>query len=69
MKLGTRLKREGPVIDQWQAYYDGADIVSPSGDYETVTVCVKAWNAQLFQQAPGTQVRVGTLIITVKPNV
>ena len=69
VKLGTKLNREGPVIDQWEAYYDGTDIVSASGDYETVTVCVKAWRAQLFRQPPGSQVRVGTLVITVKPNV
>ena len=69
VKLGVKLKAESPVINQWEAYYDGSDIVSPSGNYETVTVCVKAWRAQLFLQAPGSQVRVGTLIITVKPNV
>jgi len=69
VRLGTKLKKEGSVIDKWEAYYDGTDIINPLGDFETVTVCVRAWNAQLFLQAPGSQVRVGTLVITVKPNV
>lgn len=69
VKLGIKLKKESPVIDQWEAYYDGTDIITPSGDFEKVIVCVRAWKAQLHQQSPGTEVRVGSLTITVKPNV
>lgn len=68
VKLGVKLKAESSVINKWEAYFEGTDIITPSGDFEKVVVCVKAWKAQLHQQAPGTEVRVGTLTITVKPN-
>jgi hypothetical protein len=69
VKLGTKLEKEGGVIDKWEAYYDGANTVPGDGDFHTIKVCVKAWKARLYKNTPGTEVKVGTLAITVKPNV
>jgi hypothetical protein len=70
VKLGTRLaKNDSGVIDSWEAYYkDGDDVIPAGGDYKKVTVCVKAWNARLYEGSVGTEVTVGTLYITAKPN-
>ncbi len=69
VKLGLKLKKESSVIEEWEAFFEDKDTVSPSGAFEEVKVCVKAWKAQLQKHAPGSEVKVGTLTITVKPNV
>jgi hypothetical protein len=68
-KLGLKKSTIGPVIDKWEAYFDSGDTVDASGNWNTVTVCVKAWKAQLYKNAPGSEVKVGEVTITVKPNV
>ncbi|MCJ7693197.1 MAG: hypothetical protein MUO22_07260 [Sedimentisphaerales bacterium] len=67
VKLGTELVKTGGVIDQWEAYFDGTNIVTGSGKYETVTVCVKSWKARL-SDAPAGEMEVGKLLITVMPD-
>ena len=67
VKLGTELVKTGGVIDEWEAYFDGTNIVTGSGEYETVTVCVKAWKARL-PYAPEGEMEVGKLLITVMPD-
>jgi hypothetical protein len=65
--LGTELVKTGDVIDQWESYFDGTNIVTGSGKYETIRVCVKAWKARL-PFAPAGESEVGKLLITVIPD-
>ena len=68
-KLGLKLQNLTGVIDKKAAYFKGGDIVDASGNWNTITVCVEAWKTQLWKQNPGSQIKVGDLVITVKPNV
>jgi hypothetical protein len=69
VKLGAKLIKEGDVINKWSAYYDGDDVVPGDGDYHTVKLCVKAWQTSIWKAAPGDTVHVGSVDVTVKPNV
>ena len=69
VKLGLRKEKIGDVIKDWNAYFQGGDVVPGDGGWHTVTVCVETWETQLLKHAPGSEVRVGTVILTVKPNV
>jgi hypothetical protein len=78
VKLGTKLYKVGGVIKKWEAkiYEDdgtgnpGAEsyIVPGDGNYHKMHVCVEAWEAQIWKAAPGDEVLVGDVAITVKPN-
>jgi len=50
----------------WEKSINPSTINAPGGNTQ---FCVSAWNVDLLGQAPGTEVRVGTLTIKVKPNV
>lgn len=65
--LGTELVKKGGIIDKWEAYFDGTNIISGSGEYEKVRVCVKTWKARL-QDVPAGERYVGKLLITVMPD-
>jgi hypothetical protein len=67
VKLGTTLYKEGPVIDSWSASLDN-DIVPGDGAKYTRTVCIKAWKAKIWNNAPDSKLKVGEVAITVKPN-
>lgn len=69
VKLGLKKDKIGDVIKDWSAYFNGADTVDASGNWNEVEVCVDAWKAQLFKNAPGTEIKVGEVTVTVKPNV
>jgi hypothetical protein len=69
IKLGLKKEKVGSIIDQWKAYFKGDDVVAPSESWKTVTVCVDAWKARLLKATPDTEVEVGKVILTVKPNV
>ena len=72
VKLGLELAKNDAgddIIKDWDKYYDGADVVAGDGGWHTVSVCVKAWKAQLYKHNPGKKVQIGTLTVTVKPNV
>jgi hypothetical protein len=69
VKMGQSLEKVGDVIKDWDCYYDGGDVVPGDGDYHEVKVCVKAWNTAIYEAAPGDEVDVGKIHITVKPNV
>ena len=69
VKLGLTKSKVGTIIDQWTAYFEGDDVVTPSESWQTVTVCVEAWKANLLKATPDTEVEVGQVVITVKPNV
>jgi hypothetical protein len=68
-KIGAKLENKTGVIDKMAAYFKGGDVVDASGDWNTITVCVEAWKTKLWEQAPGSQVKVADLHITVKPNI
>jgi hypothetical protein len=69
MKLGSSLHKDGDVIGDWSAYYDGGDIVPGDGDWHGFKLCVKAWKTKIYKAAPGDEVSVGSIDITVKPDV
>ena len=72
VKLGLKLVREGSAItsnSNWKAYYVGDDVIAPSTGWKEVELCVEAWKANLLQESPGMEVKVGTVTLTVKPNV
>jgi hypothetical protein len=74
IKLGLSKSKVGNVLKDWSAYFDGDDFVDPTGSsWKTITVCVDAWNTQLFNHdasgQAGDWVHVGNVTITVKPNV
>jgi len=69
IKLGLEKEKIGSIIDQWSVYFDGDSVVAPSESWKTVTVCVNAWKARLLKTTPGTEIEVGKLYLTVKPNV
>ena len=69
VKLGSSLHKYGDVIGDWSAYYDGGDTVPGDGDWHGVKLCVKAWKTKIYNAAPGDEVSVGSVDITVKPDV
>jgi hypothetical protein len=72
VKLGLKLAKNDvgdDVIKDWDKYFDGGNVFPGDGDWHTATVCVKAWKAKLYNHTPGQKVKVGTLTVTVKPNV
>ena len=68
VKLGLKKERIGSVVDEWKAWFVGGDTVDAGGGWTEIEVCVEAWKAKLYKNAPGTSVKVGNLILTVKPN-
>ena len=69
VKLGTDKVKIGPYIKDWKSWVE-PDVVGPSSGWQTVSVCVKAWNTELWKAgAIGKEIRVGTIKLTVKPNV
>ena len=68
VKLETELIKTSTVIDEWEAFFDGNNIVGGSGQYKTVRICVKAWKAKLYNTPAGER-EAGTLVITAKPDV
>ena len=68
VKMGTSLEKVGDTIDSWSAYYKGGDVVPGDGEFHNIKVCVAAWKSKIYKAAPGDEVDVGKLHITVKPN-
>jgi len=69
VKMGQQLHKSGDVIKEWKCYYVGGDVVPGDGDYHGMKVCVEAWKTQIYKAAPGDEVSVGSIDITVKPDV
>lgn len=42
VKLTTKLEKTSDLINAWEAYFDGIDVVNGSGEWEMVKVCVIA---------------------------
>jgi len=68
VKLGAKLKKDGDIIKDWSAAYEGGDVVAAGGGTTTVKLCVKAWKTQIYNHVAGDEVVVGSVDITVKPN-
>ena len=69
VKLGTRIEKDGSVLNKVEGFYDGGDVVPGDGSYHAMKVCVKAWKTKLYNGTYGEEVKVGTLFITAKPDV
>jgi len=72
VKMGAVFHQSGDILDNGNvsAYYDGGnDVVAGDGDYHTVTLCLKAWSAKIYKATPGDEVSVGSVDVTVKPNI
>jgi hypothetical protein len=72
VKLGLKREITSSALKgsgYWKAYYQGDDTVPGDGNWKTVKVCVEAWEAQLQKETPGSEVEVGKVTVTVKPNV
>lgn len=77
-KLSLKLYKISNIIDgnNWKAYFttDGGAttsstfIVSGDGNWNQVDVCVEAWNANIYQAGPNTQVQVGEVAILAVPT-
>jgi len=71
-KLGTRLVKNEMgtgVIEKWEGFYDGGDVVPGDGAWHNMKVCVKMWKAKLWNGTVGDEVKIGTLYVTAKPDV
>lgn len=68
VKLGSSLHKEGDIIGDWSAYYDGGDTVPGDGEWHPIKLCVKAWSTKLYKAQPGDEVSVGNVDVTVKPQ-
>jgi hypothetical protein len=67
--FGTKLtKASGSPVKNWEAYFDGDSTIPGDGVYHKLTVCVDAWETEIWTAGPGDEVNVGTLTITVKPQ-
>jgi hypothetical protein len=69
VKLGLKKEKIGDVIKYWQAYFSRDAIVDASGNWNEIVICVEAWKAKLYENARGTQAKVGEVTISVKPSV
>jgi hypothetical protein len=75
VKLGLKKAKIGNVLDKWEAYFTDGDTIDGGAGWITHEICVKAWKAQLFRgevgdaAMAGEVVDVGTVTVTVKPNV
>lgn len=70
-EFGTKLAKNDAgdaIIGGWEAYYDGGNTIPGDGSENTLKVCVKSWEAKLYNHAPGEEITVGSLTITVKPQ-
>jgi len=66
VKLGLQKEETGYVLNKWKAYFTEEPFVDASSGWNEIEICVVAWKAKLYEKAP---VKIGELIITVKPRV
>jgi hypothetical protein len=62
-------KMSGSIMADWDTYVDGDKEVPADGSWKSITVCVKAWKVKLLNHAPGSKVKVGDLVVQVRPKV
>jgi len=69
VSLDTDKVKIGPYIKDWSSWVT-PDVIGPTSDWVTVSVCVKAWNTELWKAGEvGKEIRVGTIKLRVRPNV
>jgi hypothetical protein len=71
LKIGDEEEQVLQDVDWYYEDEDGIDkwsLVPGDGSWHNVKVCVTAWKFQIWNAPPGDEVDVGTLDITVKPN-
>ncbi|MBW7988670.1 MAG: hypothetical protein FVQ84_01420 [Planctomycetes bacterium] len=64
------LDKVGPILKDTKVYWadDKNQISGSTGDWEKLTVCLKAWKAEIWRAtSPDDKTHVGDLTITVKP--
>jgi len=74
VKLGANLTKIGPVLTDTKVYFkdmmgNDDDTVGPTTDYVEHQICMDAWKAEIWKQEANMAEKVGTIAITVKPNV
>jgi hypothetical protein len=59
------------VLDKWECFYDGGNVVPGDGANHTMKVCLKVWKAKLWESAGtyGEEIQVGYLNVTARPKV
>jgi hypothetical protein len=68
--FGANLSNKSNVFDKVETYYKDGDnqIDGSTGDWEKLTVCVKAWKTQIWKAPKAAKKqKVADLTITVKP--
>lgn len=55
------------IIGGWGCYYED-DEVDAMASWDDIRICVKAWQTKLYNHAPGDEVSVGSVTLTVKPR-
>jgi hypothetical protein len=67
VKLGADLNEVGPVLNGTKVYFTD-DVIGPNTDYEKISLCMYAWEAEIWKVSSKKDMLVGTIDITVKPN-
>jgi len=81
-QLSLKLYKIGTIIaggfgaDKWKAYFttDGGTtqsatwIVTGDGNWNNVSICVEAWDANIYAASPNTQQQVGEVAILAVPT-
>lgn len=68
--FGGTLTKEGPVLTDTKVYWkDDKNQINGGGEWEKLTICLDAWNAEIWKAplGPSEKTQVGTLTINVKP--
>lgn len=70
VKINTDIpdKDDYGVINKWDDVFPDGDVIDGDGNYHKIAVCIKTWKSRLHKGTPGSEVKVGTLIITAKPD-
>lgn len=69
VECGLRIDEEDPEFMDWDVYFDGSNIIPGDSNWNTLKICVLAWNPTNFLEDSVIQTLVSTVTITVKPAV
>ncbi len=68
--FGATLSKIGPILKDTKVYWKDNDnqINGSTGDWEKLTICLNAWNAEIWRATePSQNAQVGEITINVKP--
>jgi hypothetical protein len=70
VKINTDIpdKDDYGVIDKWSDYFPDGDVIPGDGSYHKIDVCIKTWKTKIYKGTVGSEVKIGTLMITAKPD-